>query len=100
MQGTLVSPIAKKLDLVDNESAVLKTFNDYQEESGTKLFELEIFPESQWANKTIMDANIPDEILVVMIKRSEKVIHPKGATIIKSGDVLVLSGDHFDNMII
>lgn len=100
LQGTLVAPIAKKLDLVDNESAVLKTFNDYQEESGTKLFELEIFPESKWANKTIMDANIPEEILVVMIKRAEKVIHPKGATIIKSGDVLVLSGDHFDNMIV
>ena len=99
LQGTLIAPIAKKLDLVDNESAVLKTFNDYQEESNTKLYELEITPESYWVNKTIMDANIPDEILVVMIKRAENVIHPKGATMIKSGDTLVLSGDNFDNMI-
>lgn len=98
MQGTLIAPIAKKLNLVDNKSVVLKTFNDYQEENNTKLVEVEITPESKIVNKTIMDANIPEEILVVMIKREENVIHPKGATMIKSGDILVLSGDNFDNM--
>ncbi|MBU3112991.1 potassium/proton antiporter [Clostridium lacusfryxellense] len=99
LQGTLIAPLAKKLDLVDNSSAVLKTFNDYQEESNTKLYELQITPESYWVDKTIMDANIPDEILVVMIKREQNVIHPKGATMIKNGDVLVLSGDNFDSVI-
>jgi cell volume regulation protein A len=98
LQGTLIAPIAKKLDLVSDESAVLKTFNDYQEESNTKLVELEITSESKWVNKSIMDANIPEEILVVMIKRAENVIHPKGSTMIEGGDVLVLSGDSFDNM--
>lgn len=98
LQGTLITPIAKKLDLVDNESAVLKTFNDYQEETNTKLVEVEITQKSKIADKTIMDANIPEEILVVMIKRSKNVIHPKGATMIKSGDILVLSGENFDDM--
>ncbi|MEK6263374.1 MAG: potassium/proton antiporter [Clostridium sp.] len=99
LQGTLIAPIAKKLELVDNESAVLKTFNDYQEESNTKLVELEITSESKWLNKTIMNASIPEEILVVMIKRADNVIHPKGATMIKIGDILVLSGDNFDDML-
>lgn len=99
LQGTLIAPIAKKLKLVDNESAVLKTFNDYQEESNTKLVELEITSESKWLNKTIMNASIPDDILVVMIKRADNVIHPKGATMIKIGDILVLSGDNFDDML-
>lgn len=98
LQGTLIAPIAKKLDLVDNESVVLKTFNDYKEEMNTKLVELEVTPESSCANKTIMDANIPDEILVVMIKRAGKILHPKGATMINVGDILVLSGENFDNM--
>ena len=98
LQGTLIAPIAKKLDLVDNESVVLKTFNDYKEEMNTKLVELEVTPESSYANKTIMDANIPDEILVVMIKRAGKILHPKGATMINVGDILVLSGENFDNM--
>lgn len=98
LQGTLIAPIAKKLDLVDNELVVLKTFNDYKEEMNTKLVELEVTPESSCANKTIMDANIPDEILVVMIKRAGKILHPKGATMINVGDILVLSGENFDNM--
>ncbi len=98
LQGTLLAPIAKRLDLVDNESAVLKTFNDYKEETNTKLVEMEITSESKCVGKTIMNANIPEEILVVMIKRAENVIHPKGATMIKNGDILVLSGDNFDNM--
>lgn len=98
LQGTLIAPIAKKLDLVDNESVVLKTFNDYKEEMNTKLVELEVTPESSCANKTIMDANIPDEILVIMIKRAGKILHPKGATMINVGDILVLSGENFDNM--
>jgi len=98
LQGTLIAPIAKKLDLVDNESAVLKTFNDYQEELNTKLYELQITSKSFWVNKSIMDANIPDEVLVVMIKREKNIIHPKGATMILDGDILVLSGDNFDNV--
>ncbi|MGH4050767.1 MAG: potassium/proton antiporter [Clostridium sp.] len=98
LQGTLIAPIAKKLGLVDDTSVVLKTFNDYQEELNTRLYELQISPESFWVNKTILAANIPDEVLVVMIKRKRKIIHPKGATLIKNGDILVLSGDNFDNV--
>ncbi|WP_061312758.1 potassium/proton antiporter [Clostridium botulinum] len=98
LQGTLISPIAKKLDLVDNEAVVLKTFNDYQEEMNTKLVEFEIKPESKLANKSIIDANIPEDILVVMIKRNGKILHPKGKTVIYCGDTLVLTGENFDDI--
>ena len=64
----------------------------------TQLFEKQVTEESKCANKTIMDANIPDEVLVVMIKRDGKILHPKGATMIKAGDTLVLAGDSFDSV--
>ena len=98
IQGTLIATIARKLDLVDDETIVLKTFNDYQDEMSTQLFEKQVTEESKCANKTIMDANIPDEVLVVMIKRDGKILHPKGATMIKAGDTLVLAGDSFDSV--
>lgn len=53
------------------------------------LSEEEITPESEWAGKTIAEA-IPRNVLVVMIKRSEKTVIPNGNTTIKPGDVLVL----------
>ena len=53
------------------------------------LSEEEITPESELAGKTIAEA-IPRNVLVVMIKRSEKTVIPNGNTTIKPGDVLVL----------
>ena len=101
IQGTLIPKIANLLDLVDTEdqSAVLKTFNDYTGEINTDLLEVNITQDSKWINKTIMDANIPEEILIVMIKRNNSILVPKGSTIIKEGDILVLSGNNIKSLI-
>ena len=64
----------------------------YQEDKSTKLMEISVGPTSNFANKTIVDANIPDEILVVMIKRSGDIIIPKGSTQILQDDILVITG--------
>ena len=98
VQGTLIPFFAKKLDLVEESSTVLKTFTDYQEETGAVLKEYLIEADSVLANKTIADADIPEEILVVMIKRGEEVVVPKGSTEILPGDKLVLSGGDFDGL--
>ena len=91
VQGTLLPKVAEKLDLVDNETTVLKTFTDYREEINTSLMEYIVDKDSSWCGKSIMNANIPEEILVVMIKRKNDVIIPKGSTVIEDGDTMVLS---------
>ncbi|UWD49239.1 potassium/proton antiporter [Clostridioides difficile] len=99
VQGTLIPTVAKKLDLVDDNTPVLKTFNDYDGEISSKLIEVNIDNDSKWADKSIMDSNIPEDILIVMIKRKEQVLVPKGSTVIKRGDTLVLSGDRIEELI-
>ena len=42
VQGTLIPTVARKLDLIDDEESVLKTFNDYKEDKSTKLVEFTI----------------------------------------------------------
>ncbi len=96
IQGSFIPLIARKLNLVEEESPVAKTFNDYQEENSTQLVELTIQNDNPWANKSIMEADIPEEILVVMIKRKQEVVVPKGSTMMKPGDILVLSGNDLD----
>ena len=93
VQGTLIPIIAKRLELLDNNSSVLKTFNDYVEEKNTKVMEVKIEGNCKLINKSIMDANIPEEILIAMIKREDEIIIPKGASIIKEGDILVVVGN-------
>lgn len=98
VQGTLIPKIALKLDLIDNESSVFKTFNDYKEDKSTKLIEISITDDSNLVNKTIMDSNIPEDILIVMIKRKGDVFVPRGSTIILPGDILVVTGNNFDKL--
>ena len=98
IQGTLLPRLAAKLGLVDNFNPVLKTFTDYREENGTKLLEYAIKATDSWAGKTIMEADIPDEVLVVMVKRGEEVIVPKGSTTIQPGDILVLNAANFSSL--
>ena len=93
VQGTLIPIIAKRLELLDNNRPVLKTFNDYVEEKNTKVMEVKIEGSCRLINKSIMDANIPEEILIAMIKREGEIIIPKGASIIKEGDILVVVGN-------
>lgn len=93
VQGTLIPIIAKRLELLDNNRPVLKTFNDYVEEKNTKVMEVKIEGNCKLINKSIMDANIPEEILIAMIKREGEIIIPKGASIIKEGDILVVVGN-------
>jgi cell volume regulation protein A len=98
IQGTLIPKLAKKLDLVDDSTTVLKTFNDYSGEMSSNLVEVTITGDNIWANKSIMDADIPKEILIVMIKRNNEIITPKGSIVIKEGDILVLSGVGIENL--
>lgn len=98
IQGTLLPLVAKKLDLIDDESQVLKTFNDYREDTSTKLTEVTISDNSKIANKSIMDSNIPQDLLIVMIKRKGEVLIPNGATNILPQDVLVITGNDFDGL--
>lgn len=98
VQGTLVPTVAKKLDLVDDESPVLKTFNDYESEKSTKLLEIKVKKDSKYANKSIMDSDIPEEILIVMIKRDGNVLVPKGSTIIMEDDIVVLTGENLEQL--
>lgn len=97
VQGTLIPKVARKLDLIDDDQSVLKTFNDYKENKSTKLIEFTISENSPIANKSIMDSNIPEDILVVMIKRKGDVLFPNGSTVILPGDTLVLSGNTLAN---
>ena len=53
IQGSFIPLIARKLNLVEEESPVAKTFNDYQEENSTQLVELTIQDDNPWANKSL-----------------------------------------------
>lgn len=53
------------------------------------LYERQINDSDVWNGKPLYDITTGD-LLIIMIKRGEEVVIPKGNTVIKSGDILVM----------
>lgn len=90
LQGTLLPILSKWLNLVDKNSDVLKTFTDYVDEDYS-LIEIYVSNIHNWVNKKIKNIVFPFDSIVVMIVRGDKSIMPKGDTIIKRGDRVILN---------
>lgn len=90
-QGTLIPFVAKKLNMIDDNANVLKTFNDYTEEVPVQFIKLAVRGNHPWINKNIKEITIPPGTLLVLVNRDKKTIVPKGDTIIRENDVVILS---------
>lgn len=91
IQGTLLPVVAKKTNMIDEDSDVLKTFNDYQEEEMMTLMRMYIPKGHNWENKLISDVAMPTGSLALMIKRAGETVIPKGNTRILADDSVILS---------
>lgn len=90
LQGSILPYLAKKLNMIDKYSDVLKTFNDYQKESAITLSKFKVKDDNPWLNMQVKDINLPKDVLILLIKRDGNKIVPKGDTVILSGDVVLL----------
>ena len=98
IQGTLIPFMAKKLDVIDynDENCIMKTFNDYHEDVHHQLMEYKVTADDKIVDKSIVHSEIPEENLIIMIRRRGEIIVPKGETMLEKDDILVISGDKFD----
>lgn len=69
----------------------------YRENTDVNLEEEVIGPSHKWSNKIISELEIPDNVLIVGIRRrkSGKTIIPKGNTALHEGDTLILCKGRF-----
>lgn len=95
IQGTLLPLAAKKLNMIDDNENVMKTFNDYSDETEVQFIRLQIDRENEWTNKKIKDISIPRGLLIAMILRGGVKIIPDGNTMLSESDILVLSAEGF-----
>ncbi len=97
IQGSLLPPISKKLDMVDPNDTVLKTFNDYQDKSDLGFIQTVVMPNSRWDGKKVKELNLAFPVIVAKIDRGGETVVPRGETMILGGDTIVLGGEtYFD----
>lgn len=90
-QGTLLPAAARRLKLIDNNSDVLKTFNDYREEDSITMMRMFIPENHNWQNRRLSEISLPTGSLAVMIRRGDETIIPRGDTVILANDSVILS---------
>ena len=95
VQGTLLPTVARKLNMIDDNDNVLKTFTDYQEEEHLPLIKILITTSHSWANQKIHDLHLNDT-LILMLRRNERTLIPNGNTLILPGDEVVISGTSYE----
>lgn len=91
VQGSLLPLVARRLNMVDTEDNVSRTFNDYQDQRQLHLTRFRIEAGHHWEGKTVGECSLPADALVVTIRRGEENLIPNGSTVICAGDLLVVS---------
>lgn len=92
-QGSLIVPLAKKLDLIDSEQRQVKTFTEYAVEAQNELLETSVPAGSVFCGKSIFELGLPDDLHVVMIKRGDKYIIPEMSTTLRQDDAVMLASE-------
>ena len=97
VQGSLLPALARALDMIDANANVMRTFNDFQEESDLSLIKIKVDPTHPWIGRALRDVPAPRDLIVVLILRhgNERVV-PGGDTVIEAGDLLVYAAPTFE----
>ncbi|MDR1712643.1 MAG: potassium/proton antiporter [Coriobacteriales bacterium] len=96
LQGTLLEKVAQRLEMIDTETDVMASFTDFQGLAEKAFLKMRIREEHPWLGKAVRDLEIGQDSLIVLIKRGEETLAPRGDTVIEADDVLVVSGEAYD----
>ncbi|MGP6145897.1 potassium/proton antiporter [Jeotgalibaca sp. A122] len=97
IQGGLLPVLSKKSDMVDPEDASLRNFNSLQDKSDMGFLATKIKADSDLADAYIRDINLAFDFIIAKILRQGETIVPKGNVQLKVGDIVVMAGrSYFD----
>lgn len=92
IQGSLLAPAAKLLNMTDERADVMKTFTDYRDEVPVQFIRFTVSPTHRWVGRKIREITLPPECILVQLIRGGERHVPNGGTRLEAGDTLILSG--------
>ena len=94
LQGSFLPYVARKSNMIDKFSDVRKSFNDFQQESAIALNKVHINECHPWKDHAIKDIQFNGKALILTITRKGKKIMPKGGTVLKEGDEVLVGATY------
>lgn len=89
-QGGLLPLVSRKLNMVDDDSDVLKTFNDYVEDLPVQFIQFKMPGDHEWVGKAVKEILLPPNSILALLLRGKDKIVPNGDTVFEEGDYIVL----------
>jgi len=91
LQGYLLPIVARKLKMIDEGADVMKTFNDFSEETDVHFSEIVITADNPWKDTMVKDIVKPKNILFCMLTKPDgSTLVPRGNTILREGDTVIM----------
>ncbi len=96
LQGSFLPWTAKKLDMIDPNADVMKTFSDFSEEVDLQFSEIKLDEDSHWLDQRVMDLKLPKDLLFCMIVHADGSRRvPNGRTVLHLGDTIIVCSKKF-----
>ncbi len=97
LQGTLIPWVARKLDMIDPNADIMKTFNDYSGGTDMLFGRVPVTADSTWANREIRTLGLPRNLLIALVMRDGERILPRGSTVLLPGDEVITMTRGFED---
>lgn len=95
VQGSLMPPAARRLDMLDPNDTVLKTFNDYQDKAEIGFLQTRIHKDSYLVGRQVKDLLLTFDFIVARIDRGGRAVVPRGNVELQEDDLIVLAGEKY-----
>lgn len=96
LQGTTITALAKRLGLLaptEQETLLARHINVRGDHLQEHMLELRVPANADVISKQVLDIDLPEDTLIVAINRTPQIIIPRGGTIIKADDELLILAD-------
>ena len=80
-----------------NQYSTIKKRSEYGYESAVRFMKLQLDEDDRWVGKSIADLELSPKIIVVAVKRNEKLMVPRGEMILKIDDTLILGAEPYED---
>ena len=78
LQGSLLPMVSKRTDMIDDEENVMRTFNDYADDTDINFIRISITASHPWAWMPLSHLALSSDMLAVMILRGDETLTPHG----------------------
>ena len=79
---------------VDQYSRI-KQMSEYGQESDIHFIKIHLTQRDPWVDHTIAQLNLPERVIVAVVKRNDRILVPRGNMRLRADDIMVLGAESF-----